>query len=329
VDDPERIAAAHRDELQRASRQVASPAQQKVHRLLASRPLLPLNEVYRTVFEEILGQRVSPPDTERVAAARAFAAARHAKLPVLLILHKRRDNQAVLDDWNRLVASPGTFAPDQAQEEEDRLVVESQVKEVVESLVKELGLDGQGGLVTVGPAAGRAGRLAPNASRHFPRNRHAVRARTRPLVPPVASSQDLAATKEVPRSDSLTALARSYVVVALRLEELPALSHQLGIAPYAAPAPGSPLFVIARSDARQLSAVTTWNKSDELAYAMAEGLVQEAKEHERTPEQLRALLAVVHPVDGRLGDQVRKLLGAPDKGGSHRAGQAGGPPRRA
>jgi len=144
----------------------------------------------------------------------------------------------------------------------------------------------------------------------------------------VPRSGELAKTKEVSRSNALTTLARSYVVVALRLEELPALSHQLGIAPYAAPDRGSPLFVIARSDARQLSAVTTWDKSNQLAYAMAQGIVQEAKEHERTPEQLRALLAVVDPVDAGLGDQVRKLLGEPDKAGAHRAGQVGGPHKK-
>jgi hypothetical protein len=119
------------------------------------------------------------------------------------------------------------------------------------------------------------------------------------------------------------------VVVALRLEELPALSHQLGIPPYAAPDPGSPLFIIARSDARQLSGVTTWDKPRELAYAMAQGIVQEAKEHQRTPDQLRASLAVVEPVDAGLGDQVRKLLGGPDKAGSHRASRVGGPPKKA
>lgn len=243
VDDPDRIGVAHREELQRPSRPVASPAEQKVHRLLASQPLPPLNEVYRTIFQDILGQRVSPPDTERVQAERAFAAARRARLPVLLILHKGLDNQLVLDGWNQLVASPGTGVAD--------------------------------------------------------------------------------------RSNPLTALARSYVVVAMRLKELPALSGQLGIPPYAAPDRGSPLFVITRSDARQLSAVTTWDKPDELAYAMAQGIVQEAKEHERTPEQLRALLAVVDPVDAGLGDQVRKLLRGPDNAGSHRLGQVGGPPKKA
>ena len=313
LDDPEQIGAAHREELQRSSGPVASPAQQKVHRLLASQPLPPLNEVYQTVFEEILGQRVSPPDTERVQAERAFAAARRAKLPVLLILHKRRDNQAVLDEWNRLVASPRTVVPDQAQEEGE----------------DEVGLVGRGGRETRARSAGRVRRPAPSASPLFPGIRHRVRSHRRPSVPAVASSRDLATTKEVSRSNPLTALARSYVVVAMRLEELPALSHQLGIPPYAAPDRGSPLFVIARSDARQLSAVTSWDKAQELAYAMAQGIVQEAKEHERTPEQLRALLAVVGPVDAGLGDQVRKLLGGPDQAASHRAGQVGGPPKKA
>ena len=238
VDDPDRIGAAHRQELERASRPVASPAE-KIHRLLASQPLPPLNEVYRTIFEDILGQRVSPPDTERVQAERAFAAARRAKLPVLLILHKRRDNRQILDEWNRI-------------------------------------------------------------------------------------------TTAVTRSTPLTGLARSYVVLAMRLEELPALSRQLGIPPYAAPDRGSPQFVITRSDARQLTAVTTWDKPDELAYAMAQGIVQEAKEHERSPEQLRALLTVVDLVDAGLGAEVRRLMGRPGKAQPpDRASQVGRPPRKA
>ena len=232
---------------------------------------------------------------------------------MLLILHKRRDNQAVLDEWNRLVASPGTDVPGQAEEEGE----------------DEVGLVGRGGQETRRPAARRVRRPAP-AHRHCFRGFGVEYDHTRrPSVPAVASERDHATTKEVSRSIPLTALARSYVVVALRLEELPALSHQLGIAPYAAPDRGSPLFVIARSDARQLSAVTTWNKSDQLAYAMAQGIVQEAKEHERTPEQLRELLAVVDPVDAELGDQVRKLLRGPANAGSHRAGQVGGPPKKA
>jgi hypothetical protein len=231
VDDPERIAAAHRDALRRLEQQGIAAAPWQVHRLLAVQPLPPLNEVYRTIFEKILGQRISPPDTERTQAERAIAAARRAQLPILLILHKGRDNQAALREWNRLVTEP------------------------------------------TGVQANR-----------------------------------------------LAALARYYVVVALPLAELPALSHQLGVQPYAAPDQGSPLLVIARSDARQLSAVTTWHKTDDLAYAMAQGIVQEAKEHGRSQEQLRTLLAEVGPIDEGLEDQVRRLLGEPDRGAPRRGG---------
>jgi hypothetical protein len=230
-DDPERIAAAHREAVQADGLREITPAQRRIHQLLAQRPLPPLNEVYRTIFEDILGQRVSRPDTDLAQADRAFAAARRARLPILLILHKGRGNKDVLGEWDRY-----------------------------------------------------------------------------------ASAADVA------RGGSLADLARSYVVVALPLAELPALSHQLGIPPYAAPDGGSPLFVVARSDARQLSAVTSWNKADELAYAMAQGIVQEAKEHDRTPEQLQTLLAEVGPIDAGLAGQVRRLLGDSDPDASLRAG---------
>jgi hypothetical protein len=232
VDEPERIATAHREELHRLESQPGkTTAPWQVHRLLAAQPLPPLNEVYRTIFEKILGQRISPPDTERTQAERAIAAARRAQLPILLILHKGRDNQAALRQWNRLTAEPKGV---------------------------------------------QANRLA--------------------------------------------ALARYYVVVALPLAELPALSHQLGVQPYAAPDPGTPLLVVARSDARQLSAVTTWNKPDDLAYAMAQGIVQEAKEHGRTREQLRTLLAEVGPIDEGLEDQVRRLMAGSDRDAPRRGG---------
>ncbi len=219
ANDPVRIAAAHRQELQRPMLAGAANAQYQVHQLLAERPLPPLNDVYRTVFQRILGQRVSPPDTELAQVGKALAAANRSKLPVLLILHRGGDSQGVLQQWRRLVSAA----------------------------------DG-------------------------------------------------------PRADPLTVLARSYVVVALPMAELPALSQHLGIPPYAAPDKGSPLLVIARSDARQLSAVTTWSKTGELAYAMAQGLVQEAKEHDRKPEQLRDLIDEVGRVDVSLAAQARQLL---------------------
>jgi hypothetical protein len=232
--DPETIGAAHRQAMESLEHRGAG-AEWKVRRLLAAQPLPPLNQVYRTIFETILGQRVSPPDTDRAQASRAITAARHAKLPILVILHKDRDNQSALEEWRRLVADQGDGLPD---------------------------------------------------------------------------------------SSRLTGLARCYVVVSLPLAELPAWSSQLGIQPYAAPDRGSPLFVVARSDARQLSAVTTWSRTDDLAHAMAQGIVQEAKEHHRTPQQLRTLLTQVGPIDEGLAEQVLRLLPRSDQDAARRANVA-------
>ena len=44
--------------------------------------------------------------------------------------------------------------------------------------------------------------------------------------------------------------------------------------------------VVTRPDGRQRTAVTTWEKPDELTRALALGLVQGARERTRTPEQL-------------------------------------------
>jgi len=194
--------------------------QQQIHRLLAEHPLPNINQVFATIFQNILGQRISPPDNDLVQAEGAFKAAARAKLPILLILHKEGNNQAVLNAWNQRIHS----------------------------------------------------RLMPGAA-------------------------------------TLQALASSYVVVALPLNEMPALSHQLKTQPYAAPDERTPLFIVTRSDGRQLSAVTTWEKGAELAYAMAQGVVQEAKEHPRSPAQLNALLRQVNPIDVALAGEVRKLMG--------------------
>jgi hypothetical protein len=109
------------------------------------------------------------------------------------------------------------------------------------------------------------------------------------------------------KSDPLGRLAESYMVVALPLNALPATSQRLGIRPFAAPDNSSPLFVVSRPNGRQLTAVTTWNKTDELMRALALGLVQEAKEQPRSNEQLAQLLKLVIPVDSRLAGDVRKL----------------------
>jgi hypothetical protein len=110
------------------------------------------------------------------------------------------------------------------------------------------------------------------------------------------------------KNDPLAKLAESYMIIALPLDALPAASQRLGIRPYAAPDNSSPLFVIARPNGRQLTAVTTWNRTDGLIQALAMGLVQEAKEQPRSGEQLAQLLKLVGPLDARLAGDVRKLL---------------------
>lgn len=125
----------------------------------------------------------------------------------------------------------------------------------------------------------------------------------------VSQWNNVLAQHERIKGDPLAKLAESYVVIALPLNALPAASQRLGIRPFAAPDNSSPLFVVTRPNGRQLTAVTTWNKMDDLARGLALGLVQEAKEQPRTGEQLSQLLKLVGPVDARLAGDVRKLLG--------------------
>jgi hypothetical protein len=225
--DASEVATAHREAMESLEQRGRTAALYQIHRLLArERPPL-LADVYRNIFENILGQRLSSPDSELDHAAQAFAAAGRSKLPILLILHKGRDNQSVLREWRRTLSGGSQSQP-----------------------------------------------------------------------------------------SSIAGLADCYVVVALPLADLPAFSHRLGVPPYAAPDQGSPLFVIARSNARQLSAVTTWDKTAELAYSLAQGAVQEAKEHNRSSSQISSLLAVVEPVDAGLSAQVRMLLADSARRGS-------------
>jgi hypothetical protein len=135
----------------------------------------------------------------------------------------------------------------------------------------------------------------------------------------VAKWNSLVAHGRRGKSGPLGKLAESYLVIALPLNALPAASQRLGIRPYAAPDKSEPLLVVTRPDGRQLTAVTTWEKPDELARALAVGLVQSAKERPRTPEQLEQLLTVVKPVDARLAGEIKLLLTQPKpKGPSFR-----------
>jgi hypothetical protein len=129
-------------------------------------------------------------------------------------------------------------------------------------------------------------------------------------------------SRDRPEAQNLKSLAECYVVIMLPLEQMPALSQHWGVRPFAAPDGGSPLFVIARSDGRQLSSVTTWDKLAELDYLLAQGTVQEAKEHPRSKSQLSQLAGLIEPIDSDLAGEARDLAREADDegGGAKRSG---------
>jgi len=217
-DQPQKLAALHRtaaEDLSLLSRRNGS--QMQIHELLAGDPLPPLNQVYRTIFEQIVGQRVAPSDPEVATVEATFHADKRAKLPVLMVLYKDGDQAKMQHDW------------------------------------------------------------------------------------------DLVLSRDQPASHRLRELARCYSVAMLPLNRLAELSQHLGVRPFAAPDGGSPLFVITRSDGRQLTSVTTWDRIDDLVYAMAQGAVQAAKEDPRDSAQLSRLLKLVEPIDADLERQVKEL----------------------
>lgn len=219
-DQPQKMAAAHRE----ASEDLAlmsggrNTDSERIHQLLAARGMPPLNEVYREIFEQIVGQRVTPPQPEIAEAVSEFQLANRQELPIVLVLFKGSDRAEINRQWEQVVS------------------------------------------------------------------------------------------RERPESQSLKELAECYVKVTLPLDLLPALSQHLGLRPYASSGDGSPLFVITRSNGRQLSATSTWANVHELVRQMAQGAVQEAKERPRAKAQLSQLLQVVEPIDAALADEVRELL---------------------
>jgi hypothetical protein len=110
-------------------------------------------------------------------------------------------------------------------------------------------------------------------------------------------------------ASSLADLAAHYAVIVLPISELPQLSRSLNVRPFAAHDRDVPVFVVTRSDARQLAAVTGWTEAGgaPLEAAMAEGLVQSAKEYPRSRSQLTRLQRLVGPIDRALAAQVATL----------------------
>lgn len=102
-------------------------------------------------------------------------------------------------------------------------------------------------------------------------------------------------------------IAATYAVIALPTDEAAALSQRLKIRPFVAPDQKRPLFVVTRSTGKQLVAVTTWEKRTELIAAMAQGLIQEAKERPRDRERARTLFDTVKLIDKDLARQASRI----------------------
>jgi hypothetical protein len=97
------IAAAHQSAAGESNRNGSRG--RRVHELLAEKPLAPLNNVYRDVFEGILGQRLIKDYTMLEQARMGLEVAENRGRPMLLVLHRDGDNRQSLKRWTRTLAS--------------------------------------------------------------------------------------------------------------------------------------------------------------------------------------------------------------------------------
>jgi hypothetical protein len=115
-------------------------------------------------------------------------------------------------------------------------------------------------------------------------------------------------TLVAPCGISLRGVLQDYVEIVMPLKQMPALSQRLGRPPFEAPNGATPLFVIARSDGEQLTAVTGWYSHSALARALAYGWVDALKRNPPKYRQLRTITRFVSRIDSRLGDELKELL---------------------
>lgn len=78
---------------------------QRVHQLLAERPLAPLEEIYVEVFEHILGQRVSKAGPNVELAEQGLQHAAENNKPLLFVLHHDHENARFAEQWLAYVKS--------------------------------------------------------------------------------------------------------------------------------------------------------------------------------------------------------------------------------
>jgi len=73
--------------------------EQRIHMLLAARPMAPVTDVFEEVFEHILGQKVSKAAPNLMLADRQLTLAEKSGRPLLFIIHRGHDNAAGYDEW--------------------------------------------------------------------------------------------------------------------------------------------------------------------------------------------------------------------------------------
>ncbi len=196
----EYVAAAH----QQASWSAVSGRDRKVHELLMTQPLAHLQSVYKEIFEDILGQRVSKAGPRLAQASQRLEWAKKTGRPILFVLHDK-----------------GSWA---------------------------------------NPAF------------------------------------DL----------STQQLINEYAVIVMPLREAPALSQLTGQPPFESNSSARPLFVVARSDCQQISAVAGWYEG-QLRTALADGWVDAL---ERNPPNVRTLVRaqrLLRAASPEAADRAREL----------------------
>lgn len=86
--------------------------QQRVHLLLAHRPLAPLAHVYREVFEEILNEEVHHDSPNLVLAERGLRIAERTGRPMLFILHDGSHQSGGYEQWLAIASRCRADDPD-------------------------------------------------------------------------------------------------------------------------------------------------------------------------------------------------------------------------
>jgi hypothetical protein len=77
----------------------------RIHRLLAEKPLPPLITVLKEIFENILGQRISKAAPNIALADRLLTNAENLRKPILFVLHKSHDDYTANEQWLRMRSS--------------------------------------------------------------------------------------------------------------------------------------------------------------------------------------------------------------------------------